>query len=270
MSEEDEAQNILNRQTGKRQWQDYGLIKDKVVNLLEKNPQGLTGAKISDMIGITPGAMSKYLSMLDVDGIITSRKVGVAKLWKLISSTDRTEFLATKMGSETVNFKDYALSLTENDGILLDPDNKRILTMPTIMLTNLYEYTATVVGSEVHAFFHEWGKSFATATQDLVNSIAEKTNGNFIQSFLILLRLQGWGRFSIDIRNGKSIEVIWQDSIWSSEATNSNDNTPVDDFMVGALSIAASLTFGGTWQFIEVQCRSVGAPICKFTGSIST
>ena len=265
----DDAQNILNRQTARRQWQDYGLLKDKVVNLLEKNPQGLTGAKIADMIGITPGAMSKYLSMLDVDGIIANRKVGVAKLWNLVSTADRREFLATKMSSETVNFKDYAASLIENDGILLDADNKRILTIPTVMLTNLYEYTTTVVGTEVHAFFHEWGKRFPISTQGLVKSISIKTNDNFIQSFLTLLRLQGWGRFSIGVTNyKKSIEVIWQDSIWS-EAKTSNENTPVDDFIAGALSTAASLTYGSTWHFNEVQCRSAGAHICKFTGSIS-
>ena len=101
-------------------WQDYEKIKQEVVKILSQHSEGMTGAKIADMVGITQGAMSKYLSMLSVDGIITSRKIGVAKLWKLVSSADRTDLLADKLGSDKVNFKDYALSLVEKNGILLD------------------------------------------------------------------------------------------------------------------------------------------------------
>jgi|SRR5581483_6089508 len=248
----------------KRQWQDYSLIKDKVVKVLAANPQGITGAKIAELVGVTPGAMSKYLSMMNVDGIITSRKVGVAKLWKLVSSTDRTDLLAGKLGSETVNFKDYALSLVENEGKLLDPDNRRVVAMPTMILLNLYEYTRTILGSEVHTFFHEWGKSYTRETKDLVKNVAEKTQNNFIQSFLLLLRLKGWGRFDIHLNN-QSIEVIWHDSIWAD--TRSKESAPVDDFMVGALSEAASFTFGGGWRFTEVECRSMGALQCRFIGN---
>ena len=84
----------------------------------------------------------------------------------------------------------------------------------------------------------------------------------------MLLRLKGWGRFSINIINNGSIEVTWQDSIWSEVGLG--ENSPVDDFIVGALAEAASITFGGNWRFTEVQCRSLGAPSCKFAGVIST
>ena len=87
-------------------WQDYDKIKQDVIAILAKNPDGITGAKIAEIVGITQGAMSKYLSMMSVDGIIVSRKVGVAKLWKLVSSSDRAELLANKLGSENVNFKE--------------------------------------------------------------------------------------------------------------------------------------------------------------------
>ena len=198
----------------RQRWQDYDKIKEQVVNILSKHSEGITGAKIAEMVGITQGAMSKYLAMLSVDGVITSRKVGVAKLWKLVSSSDRTELLAGKLGSENVNFKDYALSLVEKDGRLLDPDNKQVLVMHSVMLLNLYRYTKEILGSEVHAFFYEWGRSFTRDTQDLVESVAEKTGSNFIGSFLSLLKMRGWGRFEI-LASEKSVEVVWHDSFWS-------------------------------------------------------
>lgn len=244
-------------------WQDYEKIKQDVINILAKNPNGITGAAIAELVGITQGAMSKYLSMMSVDGIIMSRKVGVAKLWKQVSASDRTELLADKLSSENVNFKDYALSLVEKDNNLFDPDNKRLLVMHSALLVNLYKYTKTIVGSEVHAFFYEWGKSFTQETKDLVISMGERTGRNFMTAFLALLKLRGWGRVDIKLTDDKSIEVVWHDSFWSEES----DDSPSDDFMVGALTEAALLTFRSTWRFTEVECRSVGSSICRFTGT---
>ena len=258
-------QSRANEKGVRHRWQDYGTIKQEVVTILTKHPNGITGAKIAELVGITQGAMSKYLSMLSVDGIIASRKVGVAKLWKLVSNSERTDLLADKLGSDTVNFKDYMMSLVERNGMVFDPDQKRVLAMPTILLLNLYKYTQSILGSEVHPFFYEWGKSYARETKDLVRSMAEKTGKNFIDSFLSLLRLKGWGKFDIN-SNSKNVEVVWHDSIWSDMQTS--DRTPVDDFMVGALTEASSLSFGGTWQFTEVECKSMDAPYCRFTGTM--
>jgi predicted hydrocarbon binding protein len=130
------------------------------------------------------------------------------------------------------------------------------------MLLNLYKYTKSILGSEVHAFFYEWGKSFTLETKDLVQSVAEKTGSNFIGSFLSLLRMSGWGRFDIKSINDSSAEVVWHDSFWS----DPDKNGPADDFMVGALAEAASLSFGGNWRFTEVECKSMGASRCRFTG----
>jgi predicted hydrocarbon binding protein len=249
-------------------WQDYDKIKQQVVEILAQHPEGMTGAKIAEKVSITQGAMSKYLSMLSVDGIIMSRKIGVAKLWKLVSSADRSALLADKMTSETVNFKDYALSLIENNGRLFDPDNKRILAMPTILLVSLYKHTKSILGSEVHAFFYEWGRTYAHETRELVRNMAEKTGITFIEAFISILKLKGWGKFEIQL-NEKSISVVWHDSIWSE--MEPREDHPVDDFMVGALTEAAKLSFGGNWQFGEVDCKSTGAHYCKFVGNhIST
>jgi predicted hydrocarbon binding protein len=247
----------------RHRWQDYEKIKQGVISILTQHPNGMTGASIAELVGITQGAMSKYLSMLSVDGIITSRKVGVAKLWKLVSNLDRTELLADKMSSESVNFKDYAVSLVESDGRLLDPDNKRILAIPTILLISLYKHTKSILGSEVHTFFYEWGKTYARETQDLTKNMAGKTGTRFIDSFLTLLKLKGWGKFEVNL-NEKSANILWHDSIWSEMSPA--ETSPVDDFMVGALTEAASLSFGGTWQFTEVECKSMGSPHCRFTG----
>jgi predicted hydrocarbon binding protein len=249
----------------KHKWQDYDKIKDQVVSLLSKHPEGMTGATIAKVIGMTEGAMSKYLSMIHVDGIITSRKVGVAKLWKVVGSSEKAEILAGKLGSnaKVTNFKDYAMSLEEKNGSLFEPDSKRVLVMPATILSSLYRYTRTILGTEVHAFFYEWGKDYANNVKEFISIVAKKTDSNFIQSFVTLMRLEGWGRFSITFMNDRSIEVVWHDSIWSE---HEKENKPVDDFIAGALGAAASFSFGGKWRFSEVECKVMGANHCRFTG----
>lgn len=249
----------------KRRWQDYGSIKEGVIKVLLDHPDGMTGAKIAELVGITQGAMSKYLSMLRVDGIITSRKIGVAKLWKLVSQVDRAGMLADKIGeTEEATFKDYALSLTQVNSRLIEANGKRVLVMPTTILSSLYKYTKSIVGTEVHAFFYEWGKDYVKEVSHFVDDVAKKTGGNFIQSFLLLWKLKGWGRFEVTAINEKQIEVIWHDSIWAEEV---GEKTAVDDFVAGALSSAASHAVGGEWRFVETECSATGAPYCTFRGS---
>lgn len=252
----------------KRRRQDYSIIKEDVIKALQDHPEGLTGAKIAEQVGITQGAMSKYLSMLRVDGIITSRKVGVAKLWKLVSQADRTDMLADRIGDpDEATFKDYALSLIEEDSKLMEADGKRIMVMPTVILSSLYNYTKSIVGTEVHAFFYEWGRDYVSEVSQFVDDVTKKTGGNFIQSFLLLWKLKGWGRFEIASMTSNQIEVIWHDSIWAGEV---DDRVPVDDFVAGALSAAAShAAEGGSskWRFAETECKATGAPHCKFVGT---
>jgi predicted hydrocarbon binding protein len=249
----------------KRRWQDYGFIKEEVSKILDDHPEGLTGARIAELVGITQGAMSKYLSMLRVDGIITSRKVGVAKLWKLVSQSDRAGILADKIGNtdEETTFKDYAVSLLEENNRLFEADGKRVMVMPTSMLSNLYKYTKSIIGTEVHAFFYEWGKDYASEVNKLVDEVAKKTQTDFIESFLLLWKLKGWGRFEVISTEENAIEVAWYDSILAEELA---EKAPVDDFVAGALAAAAAHSVGGSWRFIETKCRSTGAPYCLFQG----
>ena len=249
----------------RRKWQDYGTIKESVVKLLDQNPEGMTGAKIAEEIGITQGAMSKYLSMLRVDGVIMSRRVGVAKLWRLVVNSDRAGMLADKIGEEEqeASFKDYAVSLLEEESKLYEADGKRVLVMPTNILSNLYKYTKSILGTEVHAFFYEWGKDYVREVSKFVEDVAAKTETDFIQSFLLLWKLKGWGRFEITTMKKDVVEVIWYDSIMS----ELKERAPVDDFISGALGSAASYAFGGNWRFAEIECKAAGAPHCKFKGS---
>jgi predicted hydrocarbon binding protein len=250
----------------KRRWQDYSFIKDEVAKILKDHPEGLTGAKIAELVGITQGAMSKYLSMLKVDGIITSRKVGVAKLWKLVSQSDRTGILADKMGGseEEATFRDYAVSLVEENNRLFEADGKRVIVMPTSMLSNLYRYTRSVIGTEVHAFFYQWGKDYAAEVNKLVADVAKKMDRDFIESFLLLWRLKGWGRFEVILVEDNAIEIVWYDSIWAKEV---DEKVAVDDFVAGALAAAASYSMGGSWNVKEVACRANGEPHCRFKGT---
>jgi predicted hydrocarbon binding protein len=248
----------------KRKWQDYASIKENVIELLEQNPEGMTGAKVAEEIGITQGAMSKYLSMLKVDGIITSRRVGVAKLWKLVVDADRAGMLADRIGEEEeATFKDYAVSLLEENSKLYEADGKRVLVMPTNILSNLYKYTKSILGTQVHAFFYQWGNDYVDEVSKFVEDVAAKTETDFIRSFLLLWKLKGWGKFEITTMEKDIIEVVWYDSIMS----EIKDKNSVDDFISGALGAAASYTFGGNWRFVESECKASGAPHCRFRGN---
>lgn len=224
----------------------------------------MTGAKIAEEIGITQGAMSKYLSMLRVDGIITSRRVGVAKLWKLVADADRAGMLADKIGEEEeATFRDYAVSLLEENSKLYEADGKRVLVMPTNILSSLYKYTKSILGTEVHAFFYEWGKDYVREVSKFVEDVAARTETDFIQSFLLLWRLKGWGRFEVTKMEKDRVEVVWHDSTMS----EIKDKAPVDDFISGALGAAASYAFGANWRFTETECKATGAPLCRFSGN---
>ena len=249
----------------KRRWQDYGFIKDEVVKVLDGHPEGLTGSSIAEQVGITQGAMSKYLSMLKVDGVITSRKVGVAKLWKLVSQSDRADILADKIGEgeEETTFKDYAVTLLEENNRLFEAGGERVLIMPTNILSNLYRYTKSILGTEVHAFFYEWGKDYAKEANKLAEAVSKKTGNDFIQSFLLLWKLKGWGRFEVISTSSDSLEVAWHDSIWAEEI---KEKVPIDDFVAGALAGAADHAMGGNWRVAESTCRSTGASHCIFRG----
>lgn len=248
----------------KRKWQDYASIKEDVIKLLTQHPEGMTGAKVAEEIGITQGAMSKYLSMLRVDGIIVSRRVGVAKLWTLVADADRARMLADKIGEDDeATFRDYAVSLLEENNKLFEADGKRVLVMPTNILSNLYKYTKSMLGTQVHAFFYEWGKDYVSEVSKFVEDVAAKTETDFIESFLLLWKLKGWGRFEITAMEKNLIEVVWYDSIMS----EIKDKAPVDDFIAGALGAAASYALGGNWRFSEVECKAMGASRCRFRGS---
>lgn len=246
-----------------RRWQDYATVKKQVVKLLSQHTEGMTGANIAKEIRLTPGAVSKYLSMLKVDGIITGQQIGVAKLWKLVTDSNRASMLVDRIEDEEATFRDYAVSLLEENSKLYEVDGKRVLVMPTNLLSNLYKYTKSMFGTEVHAFFYEWGKDYVAEVSKSVEDVSAKTGSDFLQSFLLLWKLKGWGRFETTVMEKDRVEVVWYDSIMS----EIKDKSPVDDFISGALGAAASHAFKGTWKFAEVECKSMGAPHCRFSGS---
>lgn len=254
----------MSDQTGRR-WQDYSVIRDEVVKILEKHPEGMTGAMIAELVGITQGAMSKYLSMMNVDGVIASRRVGVAKLWRLVSQFDRADLLADKMGEAAATFKDYATSLVEKENRLVGADGRRVIVMPTTLLSSLYKYTKSILGTEAGPFFYEWGKDYVREVSPLVDEVAAKTGSDFIRSFLLLWKLKGWGRFEVVRMAEREAEIVWRDSLWAEDL---KQDAPVDDFVAGALAEAVSHATGGKWRFTEAECRAVGASRCVFKGTV--
>ncbi|MER3407562.1 MAG: hypothetical protein C4292_01825 [Nitrososphaera sp.] len=179
----------------RRQWQDYGLVKDKVVKILTEHPEGMTGAKVAGLVGITQGAMSKYLSMLKVDGVITSLEVGVAKLWKLVSQVDRAGMLADRIGGRVedgATFRDYTTSLAEHNGCLFEADGGRVVMVPAAILPSLYRHTKEWAGeTRVRALFYEQGRGYAIEAGRFVGDLASRTGADFMQSFFVLWRLRG-------------------------------------------------------------------------------
>jgi predicted hydrocarbon binding protein len=94
--------------------------------------------------------------------------------------------------------------------------------------------------------------------------VAKKTESDFIQSFLLLWKLKGWGRFEVVSEDSNAIEVAWYDSIWAEEL---KEKVALDDFVAGALAAAADHALGGSWRVTETVCRATGASHCTFKGT---
>jgi len=55
-------------------------IREKIIEVLKKNPQGLTIMDISKILEINRATITKYLYELSGAGVVTHRKIGTAKL----------------------------------------------------------------------------------------------------------------------------------------------------------------------------------------------
>ena len=57
-------------------------IKRAILNFLKKHREGLTITDVSRLLGIHYITATKYLAVLEAEGKLTHRKVGMAKLFK--------------------------------------------------------------------------------------------------------------------------------------------------------------------------------------------
>ena len=55
-------------------------VRDKILVLLKKHPQGLTILEISELLGVSRITIAKYVYGLTVEGLIKQRQIGPAKL----------------------------------------------------------------------------------------------------------------------------------------------------------------------------------------------
>ena len=55
-------------------------IKEKILKLLAKNPDGLTIQKLSELTGASRITVAKYIAELVGSGVVIKRQVGVATL----------------------------------------------------------------------------------------------------------------------------------------------------------------------------------------------
>ncbi|MEM5778762.1 MAG: hypothetical protein QXD43_01110 [Candidatus Aenigmatarchaeota archaeon] len=59
-------------------------VREKIIETLEKHPEGLTILNISKFTGINRITISKYVYGLMIEGLINQRKLGPAKLCYLV------------------------------------------------------------------------------------------------------------------------------------------------------------------------------------------
>jgi predicted transcriptional regulator len=59
------------------------LIRDRILELLKKQKEGLTITDVTKFLQIHYSTSSKYLAVLEAEGKIIHRDIGMAKLFKL-------------------------------------------------------------------------------------------------------------------------------------------------------------------------------------------
>jgi len=59
------------------------LIKDRILKLLQKEEKGLTITGVTKILRIHYSTSSKYLAVLEAEGKVVRRDIGMAKLFKL-------------------------------------------------------------------------------------------------------------------------------------------------------------------------------------------
>jgi DNA-binding IclR family transcriptional regulator len=57
------------------------LIKDRILKLLRLSPQGLTITEVTKILQIHYSTSSRYLAVLEAEGKIIHRDIGMAKLF---------------------------------------------------------------------------------------------------------------------------------------------------------------------------------------------
>lgn len=64
-------------------------IKDKILEYINNSEGGLSGSRLSEELGINRVTLTKYLSLLDSEGFIKYKRVGMAKTWYPVKNVKR-------------------------------------------------------------------------------------------------------------------------------------------------------------------------------------
>jgi len=62
----------------------FNQIKESIVQILKTHKEGLDITQISKKVNLYRATVSKYLSILEYQGIISSRKIGPSKVYFLV------------------------------------------------------------------------------------------------------------------------------------------------------------------------------------------
>jgi predicted transcriptional regulator len=55
-------------------------VRDRVLSILRKHPEGLTTVDLSSLVGLGRQSLAKYVYQLVGEGVIVQREIGTAKL----------------------------------------------------------------------------------------------------------------------------------------------------------------------------------------------
>ena len=66
-----------------------GEIKNKIIQLLKKTTIGESSTEIAKQIGHNRLTVSKYMGVLQAEGVVSSKEVAQARLWKLVEKENK-------------------------------------------------------------------------------------------------------------------------------------------------------------------------------------
>jgi predicted hydrocarbon binding protein len=243
----------------------YSTIKSQIIDLLKQNPNGITGVDIGKNVGLTGGAISKYLGMMYAEGIVEYREVGMAKLWYLSEKIQLSKAEMQKRIKKFIfsqDFEELANYIKLKDGELIDPMGTRSIITSVGTLAHLQETAEQIVGKEKTAqIFYEAGKKLGKEFAEKARQEMDLDGKSSIEIYIHFASIRGWGKTEhLEVTDDKILLRLTKIA-WGSVMPKTDH--PVDHFRVGSIVGMAEQVLGGKWKGTETKCIAKGDPYCE-------